>query len=92
MIVSVAEHERYRARIADLARLHDRRPFVAEIDARLAEYRRRWVRDHRPPVLSLLTGRPTPELPDAYHRLGPLPLDPAAAVVEHRRRRALLAR
>jgi len=97
VIVSVAEAARIRARIVDLARLGragpgDRRPSAEELDDWCAEARRRWVRAHRPPVLSPLTGRPTPELPEAFHRLGRLPADPLEAIAECRRCRGLPTR
>ena len=78
---------------AELARIAEHRPATAEeVEAGRAAHLRRYGAPRRPPPVSTLTGRPTPRLADHLAELGPLPLDPGAALVEHRRRRALLAR
>ena len=89
MKVSHAEAARYGRLAAELARIAEHRPATAEdVEAGRAAQLRRYAPTRRPPV-STLTGRPTPELPEAFYRLGPLPLDPVEGAAECRRRQGL---
>ena len=92
MRINHAEAARYARLIAELARLarvpvsERRRPTPAEVDAGIAAQLRRYASTRRPRPVSTLTGRPTPELPEDFHRLGPLPADPHEGIGGSRRR------